>query len=250
MQVSHKYFIRASAFHPFPPISKDQVTDALFRQIIGIIGGHQLVIDISRCKRLSQSIFSQLILCRGLQFLDLSWTSFTDLSILSELSGLKSLILSGNKLSNLSDIKFLPQLELVSLRYTDIESLLPLSNVYGLRSLDIGHCYKLLDIEGLACCTRLEELIMDSAAKRVNPEAFLSHCENIFSNLKELRFLSIHGTKLEQYKEEILSSLDINICLQIESREYLFFKAVIEDNIDEVRLYVESGFDIDLRAGK
>lgn len=80
------------------PLSKVHVTDLIFKKIIQSNGGHQYLIDISRCINLSSKNFQNLNACLFLWYLDISYTKVTDIYFLSSCIYLRGLNLAGIQL--------------------------------------------------------------------------------------------------------------------------------------------------------
>ena len=181
-------------------------------------------------------------------YLDLSFSNFLDLNHLMELHHLKSLLLGGVRVNNFSLLKYFDGLEVLSVRgclgFNDLKDI---STMCTLRSLDIGHCTKICSILEIKGLTRLEELILDSTgitSTRQVPDVI-----DVIKDFKELRLINVGNTTLTNHRQAILDVMRQDSVLEADSRDALFMKAAIENDIDMLRWYIGSGIDINARAG-
>ena len=205
MLMNSNYLLRRMAGVYQPPEKKSDVTDVLFKSIINQMGGHQMMMDISRCRLLVPTSFYDFNICTNLQYLDVSYTQIDDLDpITDNCTVLRSLVLAG--IEFLSPVTFQPlsklvSLELLSLRSSNIESSEYLQGLLQLRSLDLGHS----GISSIGCLqglTRMEELCLDHSM--LKGEACVPESLHCLSRLKLLRLLNVCGTELEKASASIL----------------------------------------------
>ena len=96
-------------------------------------------------------------------------------------------------------------------------------------------------------CTRLEELILDGTDLNTNDSKDVVF--RIISGLQNLRILNLCGTALEEDSEKVLGLLHYDALLEQEDRNHLFFRAVIANDLEKVYLYIDSGQDLNIKAG-
>lgn len=100
---------------------------------------------------------SQLRMCTRLKALDLGHNQLTDLSFLSEMTGLRVLILSPNyDLKDLSPLAALTELEYLELFSTDTKDVSALSGMHKLRDLNLSCSHYLHDLSPLYGLASLE----------------------------------------------------------------------------------------------
>ena len=181
-------------------------------------------------------------------YLDLSFSHFLDLGHLKELQHLKSLILGGVRVNDYSLLKNFDGLEVLSVRcclgFVDLKDV---STMTTLRSLDVGHCKRICSILEIKQLTRLEELIMDSTG--ITSARHVPDCLDVLQGFRELRLLNVGNTILTNHRQALLEVMRQDSVLESDSRDALFMKAAVENNVDELRWYVGSGIDINTRAG-
>ena len=66
------------------PRDKEDLFDTSLENTLLKIGGHQLFLDLSRAPHLTSGVFSILRECSSLLFLDVSYTAFHDLEVLTK----------------------------------------------------------------------------------------------------------------------------------------------------------------------
>lgn len=100
MLVSNDYVIRSMGSNITQvPEDKNDVNDDNFESILKKIGSHQVFLDFSRCLNITPKSFYLLEMCKSLLYLDVSYTSIADLSVISNnCAVLKGLNLAGTKL--------------------------------------------------------------------------------------------------------------------------------------------------------
>ena len=171
MQISHDYVTRFLGTSVQAPRNKPDVTDDVFSSVVNSAGGHQLMIDCSRC--INVQSFDCLSGCRALLYLDLSFTSFSNLSIVTNCTVLKALNVAHNPIVDFSPIQELVTLEVLNLRHTNFSDCSLLHSLQLLRSLDLGET-AISTITPLVHMYRLEELLLDRCADLItstsNPE--------------------------------------------------------------------------------
>jgi len=180
-------------------------------------------------------------------YLDLSFTTFEDLTLLEGMANLKSLIIAGSAVSDFSSLCRLGPIEVLSVRHcTGLASLNDVSLLFALRSLDMGYCSKITTISPLSQLTRLEELVLDSSAVHGLSDAMAA-----LSGLPELRLLNIENTPLsdeDRVRDRLLDVLRSDVCFEEYSRDTLFLLAVIENDSNSVWNFIGSGQNINVRA--
>jgi hypothetical protein len=163
-------FRRTSGVHPWPK-SRHDVDDKLFEIQISLLGGHQLLVDVSHCNQVSPQKLNLLQQCTSLCYLDLSYTKLTSIrSIVENCTNLKALMLAG--LSGLTVDAYTAlgratTLEMLSLRNSKNVSdraVAPIRDMLMLRSLDLGGADVTVAGVGHAVrgLSRLEELALDA----------------------------------------------------------------------------------------
>ena len=105
------------------PENKNDVKNANFVRILGMLSGICTYLNITRCKLLTSNVFNELIRCKTLMYLDLSYTSIIDISVLMlNCLDLKSLNISGCILESYEPLRNMIQLELLNLISSSINN--------------------------------------------------------------------------------------------------------------------------------
>lgn len=169
---------------------KHEMTDDQLSRILHVSGGHQRMLSVSRCYRLTDKGFRHLSLATSMWFLDISYTSCVDLAPLAACKFLRSLNISGLAVSNYDSLGLIPSLELLSASFSGIASTAPLSALTNLRALNLGFT-QVQDISGIRTCTRLEELLLDCSKVDSAEEV-----AKTLTALPQLRLLGIGETSL------------------------------------------------------
>ena len=196
---------------------KQALTDEEFHKIVCLVGGHQKFLNVSRCINLSTSKFSELNLCSSLRFLDLSYTSFNDLTILESCPVLESLALCGIDMPSFRNISRLTSLDLINLSFSSIDSINPFISLVRLRSIDVGHC-DIQSIRGIECLTRLEELLLD--ATFLKGKECVAQSTATLAALPSLRLISIGSTGLMEVVDQLKETLGPRIYVDTIPRRY------------------------------
>lgn len=250
MQVSHDFAMRLQGLSGIqPPLLKRDVGDVVFSSIINTCGAHQKFIDVSRCWNISSiNLSTGLGLCSSLSFVDLSYTKFTDISVLKNCLVLRSLNCAGLMLTNFDQFVFLTTLELLNLRSSSfpITSCEPLKGLKILRSLDLGQT-PLTSIECMTGMTRLEELAIDACYYL--DQSVSDICASI-KTMASLRLLNVCDLEHTTQLFETLSRGDFKgkFHMETQSRSDMFFEAVVRDDKDAVYSLCQSGIDINQRC--
>lgn len=164
------------------------LTDQQLSRISRLTGGHQRCMSLARCALITDIGFQNLSFLTAIWFLDISYTQCVDISPLQSCKCIKSLNISGLKLTDYGALASIPSLELLSLSFGTIESTAPLSALSKLRSLNLGFT-RVHDVSGVESCTRLEELLLD--ASKVTSAEDLGR---VVQKLPQLRLLSVGET--------------------------------------------------------
>ncbi len=220
MNVSDDYAVRILSLTTNQvPLLKEDVTDEIFYQIMCVLGKSQRFLDISRCMELRPLSFNQLSICESLTYLDISYTRIIDLSpIIENCLGIKAICLAGLDLTQkqYDSVGKLVNLEYLTLRQSNINSIDCCQYLYMLRSLNLGYT----SISSISCLggnnfTRLEELVLDGC-KNLAFENFNDHLK-IISDIPNLGTLNVCETDLLKNIDQIFD-LHPNYNLSIESR--------------------------------
>ena len=164
-----------------------------------------------------------------------------------ELHHLKSLVMGGVRVNDFSSFKYFDCLEVLSVRSCQgVQDLKEISTLSTLRSLDIGHCQKICSILEIKQLTRLEELVVDSTG--LTSTRHIPDFIDVIKDFKELRMLNVGNTILTDHRQDILEVMRLDSVLEIDSRDALFMKAAVENNVDMLRWYLGNGMDINMRA--
>lgn len=233
MQISHDYVIRFLGTSILTPRRKQDVTTFIFSTITNTAGGHQKMIDVSRCDLIEPSGFSSFACCESLLYLDISFTNIDDLTVIADnCMALKALnIAHCAGLTDFSHLVKLDTLELLNLRSTSFNSTSEVTNLLLLRSLDLGHT-NVTEISSLRGLYRLEELLLDgcerlcieSANNVSQPGQSQEHVSGgdilrSLLELKALRLLNIGETSLgEPWQKEYLQQCNMTLCLETRSK--------------------------------
>eukprot|EP01041_Mallomonas_annulata_P004620 gene4620-9177_t len=246
MKVGQSHLLRSYQIAELDISSKQKVQDDDLHHMLAISGGHQRSLDVSRCMNISNHAFKEISICIGLKYLDVSYTSFQDLSILENCFVLQSLCLSGIDLPTFSTLSRITSLELLNLSFSSIQDIRPISNLIKLRSLDLGNT-DIQSIVSLEKCTRLEELLLectDLHGSKCTTESIES-----LTKLTNLRFLSIAGTDLFDIKENLETTLGPDVYIELKSQKSKWLDAILQNDIQTVKTLISHGFNTHLRFG-
>jgi hypothetical protein len=233
MQISHDYVIRFLGTSIMPPRAKPEVTTVIFNTITNTAGGHQKMIDISRCSLIEPVGFECFSCCEALLFLDLSFTVIDSLSCIADSClALRALnIAHCMQLTDFTPLAKMVTLQLLNLRSTGFTNSELLHDLVLLRSLDMAHT-QISSIRPLHPLYRLEELLLDGCEllcvgptvedietqRQITTQA-QSELLSSLLELKPLRLLNIGETGLaETWKENYLLQCHIDLCLETKSR--------------------------------
>ena len=181
------------------PVLKAKINDTNCLMTVKIEGDQQNYLDISRCMNLSARFITKTIALSFplLIYLDLSYTNADDLTLFfTHCPHLKTLNCAGLELlePHLNGIQKLGNLEVLSLRGSNIEDISAVEGLLCLRSLDCG-MMKIRKVQNaLTKKDRLEELLFDFTTFS-NYEC-ISDIMDEFTNLTSLRLLNVNGSEL------------------------------------------------------
>jgi hypothetical protein len=148
-------------------IDKYRARDGPCGNIAAIAGRQCAFCDVSRCYALTHSFFTNNIpLLPNLKYLDVSWTSIDNVECIKDCLVLRGLNLSGTtQILDYSGLSCLTTLHLLSLRASNVSNISFCTELYELRSLDIGYT-AVNDLSSLSTLTRLEELLLDHSGSK------------------------------------------------------------------------------------
>jgi hypothetical protein len=109
---------------------------------------------LADCKGLEAQTLRKMACLSNLRFLDLSWTSVSDLSPLSDLMNLDHLHLEGTLVSDVSPLSGLVNLSFLNLSGTPVSDVSPLASLVNLRFLDVTRTF-VSDVSSLSHLTKL-----------------------------------------------------------------------------------------------
>jgi hypothetical protein len=245
------------------PVLKAKIEDTNMLMTIKLSGEHQSFCDVSRCEKLSAHFLTRVIplSCPHLMYLDLSYTKTDDFTtVFSSCSHLKVLNISGCSLliPSLSGIQQLTYLEVVSLRSSNIDDISALKELQCLRSLDLGvMSIKKVGKYAFENKNRIEELLLDEC-QFINNSAMNDMLDGI-GYLSSLKFINLTKSSLEEkdVKEILSSSFTFSssvyydsIYYETKTRRELFFRAIIENNVQDAYYYLSSGQNITTKIEK
>jgi hypothetical protein len=240
------------------PVLKGKIEDTNMLMTIKLSGEQQSFCDVSRCEKLSAHFLTRVIplSCPHLLYLDLSYTKTDDLTtVFSCCSHLKILNISGLSLlvPSLSGIQQLTYIEVVSLRSSNIDDISAIKELQCLRSLDIG----VTNIKKVGRYTfenknRLEELLLDECQITNNTAA--NDMLDGIGYLSCLKFINLTKCSLEEKEvKEIISStfcFSSAVYYEGKTRTELFFRAIIENHVEDAYYYLSSGQDFTTKVEK
>jgi hypothetical protein len=131
----------------------------------------------------------------GLDSLEISNNNLTDLSSLSGLTQLKNLTLSGNDISDISTLANLVNLESIDLSFNKIVNITALSNLTNLKKINLSH-NEIDDIEILAGLVNLNWLVLENNFIDFNIEPNKTIHEFLQSNLVYYQFSFQYPVKI------------------------------------------------------
>ena len=225
MFVSQRLIIkRTQAIGYEVPNDSDLVTDTIVLRLIALTGGHQRLINLSFCSRLTSSCLNNFYKCSGLQYLNLSYTNIENISSLINLSNLRSLSLAGLHLINYDELRWIITLEILNLSFSNFSKPELLSNFNLLRSLDFGHT-PISNINGLQSLARLEELYLDSTRNiSENENQGIIH---LLSNLNNLKLLQIGNSNLVKSLHSFQNTLSPLTTIVTKPRRSIFLSFLL-----------------------
>lgn len=151
-----------------------------------------------------------------LEYLNLTYNHVSDLSPLSGIKTLRSLVLAQNPVDDLTAVSKIAQLEELDLNRTNVSDLSALAANQQLRNLSVGYCGYLTDLSPLSKISSLSNLSLRGKEFDLSP---LQNCKNLeyltvsfltqddveyLKSLTQLLFMEIHATQPED-----LTLLDI-----------------------------------------
>ena len=137
-------------------------------------------------------------LATGLRSLDLGRNAISDLSPLSTLTGLESLHLDANDIHDVSPLAALADLEVLELDYNTLADIAPLAGLTSLESLTLDH-NQIRDLSPLATLSALTTLTLNANAVRdLSPLANLTQVVHVEASGNAIVDLSpVSGLQLE-----------------------------------------------------
>jgi hypothetical protein len=248
MLLSQRLIIRRSkAIGIEIPDEADSVTDATVLRLCALSGGHQRMICVARCFRLTNNCLGNIQRCQGLQYLNLSYTGIENISPLMNLPMLRSLSLAGLNLINYEDLRWLVTLEILNLQYSNFSKPELLADFGVLRSLDLGHT-SITTLNGIEKLTRLEELYLDSTRRLTEPTLVDSLIISL-EQLVHLKLLQIGDSLFVKSFQKIVSLFSPRLTIATKPRDVIWFENVINNQAEEVRQMILNGQDVNLRSG-
>ena len=223
MLLSQRLIIqRAAVLGVEIPDDPDKVTDAVFLRLLALCGGHERLVGVGRCFRLTNACLDNIHRCYGLQYLNLSYTQITDISPIKDLPVLRSLSLCGLNCASYDDIKWITSLEILNLNFSSISCATALQGLSLLRSLDLGHT-QITTINELSTLTRLEELYLDSNI-HMDSCMEVSSVGAIFEPLSSLTYLQIGNTSaLLKKAQKLALVLPPKTVIMTKPRRFVFY---------------------------
>ena len=203
MLVSSDRILRVMGSHNQQlPRDKEELTDTAFHSIHRKIGYHQTFLDIARGYQLTSSSFAMLGECCNLMYLDISFTKIDDISdIATNCLNLRGLNLAGLQLvdSRYTGLRSFLNMEVLSLRLSNISYLDSLEDLVCIRSLDLG-CTKFESLKPIAPLRRLEELVLDYST--------IMHGSLPSFHFKELKLLNPYKSSEQKSLQQLLDEVD------------------------------------------
>ncbi|KAJ1433276.1 hypothetical protein B484DRAFT_447332 [Ochromonadaceae sp. CCMP2298] len=233
---------------PQTPTNKKELLDSHFESDILKMGAHQLLVDVSRCCKLSTRTFKNLSVCRSLLYLDVSYTQINNIDpIVDNCEMLRGLNVSGVNVIDgaFTRVRELSDLEVLLMRLSNVTHIDWMEDLCKLRSLDLGETH-IHSIDSLGGHTRLEELALDRAhfELRGSELDFL----DVFYGLSSLLLLNICETELARHAEKIRNAVGHDMYIEKVPRRTSFFSAVAANDHVAVHRFITSGMPLDHRA--
>lgn len=244
MLISQTYLIsKMTVLNVFIPANPDDATDEVVKRILCICGRHERVLGLPWCSKITNEILPDIKKCAALQHLDISFTNITQLTPIINCRVLRTLSIAGLKCDNYECLAQMDTLEILNLHNSTISNSNCLLYLSRLRSLDIGNT--LISSKTTLCSlTRLEELYMDSTPTESDP--IISN----FSKLCSLKLLNIGDSDMAVYKQELSAVLPSFTVVQYSARRVYFIEALIKNDIQAVKEYINTGIDVNMRVGE
>jgi hypothetical protein len=251
MLLSQRLIIRRSkAIGIEMPNEADSVTDATVSRLCALTGGHQRMICVARCYRLTNLSLGNIHRCQGLQYLNLSYTGIENISPLMNLPILRSLSLAGLNLINYDELRWLVTVEILNLQYSNFSKPELLTDFCLLRSLDLGHT-PITTLVGLEELTRLEELYLDSTRRLTDQPKVMESLLLILKHSSEgLKYLQLGDSIFIKSFHQLLGQLSSSkVTIATKPRHIVWFENVINNQVEEVQQMILNGQDVNLRSG-
>eukprot|EP01031_Cornospumella_fuschlensis_P026618 gene26618-32167_t len=250
MEVSHDFLLRiiGTSDGILLPTQKHLVTDYNVEVILKRIGSVQVFLDISRCPHLSAHIVSGFVPshCSVLLYLDISYTSCSDLDIVfNKCRQLKTLNIAGLELidAHLEGIEYLVDLQVLSIRSSNIQDIAAVGQLEMLRSLDLG-CTRLRNVHtALAMQHRLEELLLDNCTllDKIDISKRVPH-------LPELKLLNVADSDFTLFKDLMPPKINHRVYIEATTRRIQFWDAIVRNDAKEMYRLLTFGQDMNMRA--
>ncbi|RYH31449.1 hypothetical protein EON65_02590 [archaeon] len=250
MEVSHDFLLRiiGTSDGILLPTQKHLVTDYNVEVILKRIGSVQVFLDISRCPHLSAHIVSGFVPshCTVLLYLDISYTNCSDLDIVfTKCRQLKTLNIAGLELidSHLEGIEYLVDLQVLSIRSSNIQDIAAVGQLEMLRSLDLG-CTRLCNVHvALAMQHRLEELLLDGCTLLDNIDI-----TKRVPHLPELKLLNVVNSDFSAYRDLMPLKIHHRVYIETNTRRIQFFDAILRNDSKEMCNLLTYGQDMNMQA--
>lgn len=193
------------------PEDKSKTHDYQVDLVLKRIGKAQTFVDISRCPLLSSHLLNRELpkCCSNLLYLDLSYTHCNDLTgIFQYCPYLKALNVAGLTLleEHLQGIELLSDLEVLSLRESNVTDISALVAVSLLRSLDLGKTTIKHILSALNDKERLEELLLDGCITELTLDFLIA-----MSKMKRLKLVNLHEGSFAMKRAQLSRSLEFPI---------------------------------------
>jgi hypothetical protein len=256
MNITSDFFVRmvgAQDGYRIPAL-KGKADDTSSVMPICLGGEQQNFVDLSRCINLSPKFLTRTLplACSFIMYLDISYTKADDLTtVYTNCLHLKVLNLAGLQLliPTLKGIQKLTNLEVISIRSSNIQDISGFDDLLCLRSIDCGELSLKKVQNALKNKDRLEELLFDST-RMLNYEC-ISDVMDELSNLTSLKLFNITNSGLAEesvFIKDILGAQPVYYEPRV--RRLLFLQAIVVNNVEEAYFYLSSGQNIDVKIEK
>jgi Leucine-rich repeat (LRR) protein len=187
---------------------KNKTNEQLTGLVLRRSGKHQTFLDISRCLLLGARFLNRTVpsCCPNLLYLDISYTSCDDLaSVYLHCPALRTLNASGLQLmdATLNGIEELTELEVLSIRGSNIRDISALAEAVLMRSLDLGNTTIDVVTNAFDSKERLEELLLDGCQTAFVDEIILA-----MSFMKRLKLVNLHEGVFAMKRSSIARTME------------------------------------------